>query len=106
MGRPAELSALTDGFIGEGFTALGGKVYFTSYLYGSPADWAGSELWETDGTPAGTRMVTDLNPGPLGSLPGSLVPVGSSLFFTADDERHGREVWRLTPEGPPAGAAV
>ena len=28
----------------------------------------GQELWESDGTAAGTTMVKDLNPGPAGSL--------------------------------------
>ena len=51
-------------------TAAGGRLFFSN------RDTAhGEELWVSDGTVAGTRMLTDLNPGageprPLGLGPG------------------------------------
>lgn len=57
----------------------------------------GVELWETDGTALGTRLLADLCPGQcsgLESAPNFHVE-GSSLYFAASDGRHGRELWRL-----------
>lgn len=52
----------------------------------------GIELWSTDGTADGTRLETDLAPGPAWSNVRSLVPVGDKLYFVADDgERSG--IW-------------
>src|SRR5437016_4557014 len=42
----------------------------------------GDELWKSDGTEPGTVLVKDINPGPRGSEPSSLVDVNGTLFFT------------------------
>jgi ELWxxDGT repeat protein len=42
----------------------------------------GRELWATDGTVAGTRMVADIDPGAPGSGPADLVAMGSIIYFT------------------------
>jgi RNA polymerase sigma factor (sigma-70 family) len=58
----------------------------------------GLELWKSDGTPAGTVPVVDINPGGIinpppepggNSLYLGLMPVGKTLFFVADDSRFG-----------------
>jgi ELWxxDGT repeat protein len=61
----------------------------------------GSELWVTDGTSAGTRMLRDIFPGLAGSDPALIVPVGQRIACTALDATHGREIWISdgTPEG-------
>src|SRR5262249_39683188 len=41
------------------------------------------ELWKSDGTPGGTGLVKDLNPGKAGSSPHSLITMGSILHFGA-----------------------
>jgi ELWxxDGT repeat protein len=54
----------------------------------------GAELWVTDGTAAGSALVRDLRPGPLGSDPTELVQLADGLVaFAADDGIHGRELW-------------
>lgn len=60
----------------------------------------GEELWKSDGTNAGTKMVKDINPGAT-SAPFGLTNVGGTLFFTAGDGVHGHELWKSdgTPEG-------
>src|SRR6185503_14717569 len=54
----------------------------------------GAELWRTNGTPAGTRLVKDINHGAGNSLPANMTGLGPKLIFTADDGKHGLEVWR------------
>jgi ELWxxDGT repeat protein len=53
----------------------------------------GTELWQSDGTAAGTVLVKDINPGSSGSSPESLTVAGAHLFFAADDGVHGVELW-------------
>jgi len=59
---------------------LDGRLYF-------PAQDGvnGYELWSTDGTPGGTRMVHDICPGICGSSPRSPFIVGTRLVFLAWD---------------------
>ncbi|MCA9158503.1 MAG: choice-of-anchor J domain-containing protein, partial [Planctomycetales bacterium] len=54
----------------------------------------GSELWVSDGTAAGTRLVRDLNPGSASSKPSHFVSAGSTAVFVADDGINGLQVWR------------
>jgi ELWxxDGT repeat protein len=68
----------------------------TLYLVGSDKRH-GPELWRSDGTRKGTKMVRDIRPGPDSSLPMYLTAVGRTLFFSAKDGRHGRELWKVTP---------
>ena len=44
------------------------------------------ELWKSNGTAAGTVMVKDIRPGPIGSYPDFLTAVGDTLYFRASDE--------------------
>lgn len=60
----------------------------------------GRELWQSDGTAEGTRLVADIRPGSRGAGPlylGDVTLPGKSisLFFSADDGAHGRELWVL-----------
>jgi ELWxxDGT repeat protein len=53
----------------------------------------GKELWKSDGTEAGTVLVTDLRPGGTGSNPAILAGVNGTVFFRADDGVHGQQLW-------------
>jgi ELWxxDGT repeat protein len=75
----------------------GGRVFFVA-----DDGEHGGELWQTDGTAAGTRMVDDLAPGPAGSSPGSLTVAGNLLYFSADDGLSGNQLWALPLTGGPA----
>ena len=77
-----------------------GPVVFFSANDGSH----GRELWSTDGSPGGTRMVRDIRAGVAGSMPESLTRVGNRLFFTAADGSHGRELW--VSDGTKAGTRL
>lgn len=84
-------------------TNVNGTLFFsaasTSY---------GNELWKSNGTIAGTVMVSDIHPGSSyyrtyygvyaqyasSSSPARLTNVNGTLFFTANDGSHGRELWK------------
>lgn len=61
----------------------------------------GGELWSSNRTEAGTRLVKDIVPGFAPSEPRHLTTVAGMIFFTANDSTHGRELWRSdgTTEG-------
>ncbi len=52
----------------------------------------GAELWKTNGTGVGTKLVKDINPY-YSSYPNNLTDVKGTLFFFADDGIHGNELW-------------
>jgi ELWxxDGT repeat protein len=54
----------------------------------------GAELWTSDGTSAGTRLVRDIWPGREGSNPTFIVAMGRNVYFRADDGVRGEELWR------------
>ncbi|MBI5507067.1 MAG: hypothetical protein HY899_19950 [Deltaproteobacteria bacterium] len=57
----------------------------------------GFELWKSDGTEAGTAMIKDINPTWMSyssSYPYDFTDVDGTLFFSADDRTHGRELWK------------
>lgn len=64
----------------------------------------GRELWTTDGTTQGTKMLVDVNVGVGSSDPTSLVNVNGVLYFSAKDSANGRELWRT--DGTVAGTSM
>ncbi len=77
----------------------GGALFFT--VAGSDGQ---AQLWKSDGTSGGTTMVQVLGVAgasatattyPSVTYSGSeeLLPIGGTLFFTADDGTHGVELW-------------
>jgi uncharacterized delta-60 repeat protein len=85
------------GFLGPApgqFTQMNGVVYFTAQ-----DDDHGRELWVTDGTQGGTRLVADVYPGPTGSNPAHLTPFNGELVFSATDQAAGHELRATTGVG-------
>jgi ELWxxDGT repeat protein len=79
----------------------GGTLFFAGQ------DSHGTELWGSDGTAAGTRLIKDIDtndPDWGGSYPNELTDVGGRVFFEAHDRTHGFELWRS--DGTPAGTAL
>jgi ELWxxDGT repeat protein len=73
-------------------------------VFSAPGDDAGAELWETDGTPEGTRRLSDINPGPGASDPESAYLTGRTLLFSAFDPARNRELWAYRFPGGPCPA--
>lgn len=78
---------------------MGGNAYFGAYDREH-----GRELWKTDGTPAGTILLADINPGPGGGLWSDPVVANGLLLFVAYDPEHGRELWKT--DGTANGTAL
>jgi ELWxxDGT repeat protein/parallel beta-helix repeat protein len=105
LAQPAAptITSLTSGdsAIGLGRRAavtMGGVLYLP---------WCGSEgceLWRTDGTASGTRIVKDIEAGSGSSSPSGLTVIGSTLFFAAYDSTNGRELWKS--DGTAAGTVL
>lgn len=64
----------------------------------------GVELWMSDGTAFGTRMVADIVPGPRGSKPRELRAVNGQVFCSATTLEHSSELW--ASDGTAAGTAI
>ncbi len=113
-GTSAGTVRLTDGNDVNGgidptdLTAVGGTLYFSAndgYLgFGGLGD--GDQLWKSDGTAAGTVMVTDGNDGvpQAGMYPYDLTAVGGMLYFVALDMGDGAQVFKS--DGTAAGTAM
>lgn len=79
--------------------ALNGVVLFVADTPG-----AGRELWRTDGTDAGTMLLADIYPGPVGSDLRPMLVSGGVLYCTALHPLYGTEVWRS--DGTVAGTRL
>jgi ELWxxDGT repeat protein len=85
---------------GRRIAVIGNAFYFVVNDGGE----AGAELWQSDGTAAGTRLLKDICPGACSSAPQSLTVSNGKLFFTADDGVHGRQLWKS--DGTAAGTVM
>ena len=98
--RSGNTTLLREGLVREP-GVVGGVALFSAESPGS-----GFELWMTDGTPAGTRLLQDLAPGPASSNPGDggieptgFVAAGDRAYFAASDPQHDIELWAVPLEG-------
>ncbi len=79
-------------FVGLVDVARLGDLWYFPGGFGQHA----SDLWQTDGTADGTTLAAPVDLTGAHDLH-SLVRSGSSIWFTADDGIHGRELWRYAP---------
>ncbi len=72
------------------------------YFLATDFNTYGAELWQTNGTAKGTKLVKDINP--YSSYPSNLTDVKGTLYFMADDGIHGNELW--STNGTTAGTTL
>ncbi|WP_027449393.1 ELWxxDGT repeat protein [Xylanibacter brevis] len=82
-----------------GSEAKGYKAYFAA-----TDDEHGTELWVTDGTKDGTKMVADILPGSGSSSPAWLCRLGEKVLFSAYTDNEGRQLW--VTDGTEAGTQL
>lgn len=70
-------------------TLMGGRLYFQ---FGT-AQGQGYELYVSDGTVKGTRLLKDVAPGTDSSRLGHLATLGNRIFFSAWQKAKGEEPW-------------
>ena len=83
----------------KGVTDSAGTAYFSA-----DDGIVGAELWKSDGTTAGTVLVSDINPGVAASSPRDLVAAGRYVFFAATGSTGGEELYRTN--GTAAGTIL
>jgi len=79
-------------------TDVNGTVFF--YATDGTSGW---ELWTSDGTAEGTRLVVDADPTDV-TQPSFLTKVGDRLYFSAHNPSFGRELW--VSDGTPDGSGL
>jgi ELWxxDGT repeat protein len=92
-------SASSTDFVQAEFTQINNSAFFVA-----DDGTHGAELWVTNGSPTGTFLVRDIDPGATGSVPFFLTNVNGTLFFSASDGTHGDELWKSN--GTAAGTSV
>jgi ELWxxDGT repeat protein len=78
-----------------GMTLYQGEVYFAANN-----GITGEEIYKTDGTPGGTKLVVNIAPG-TNSIPSGFLVANGLLYFSATDGISGRELWQS--DGTAAG---
>jgi ELWxxDGT repeat protein len=73
-------------------------------VYVAPNGTSGWELWTSDGTKNGTKMLRDINPGVANSDPTDLTVLKGKVYFRASDGTHGFELWRT--DGTTSGTTM
>ena len=100
-------------FNATGFVQAGDRLFFAAEL---PGKEIGKELWASDGTRGGTRLVLDINPGiqpthqipccANNSSPHELTALGSEVLFAAANEDFGNNVELWKSDGTPEGTVM
>lgn len=81
------------------FTIAGNKLFFSAYDIAH-----GRELWVSDGTTAGTKLVKDIEPGHNGTVSLLHGEINGNLLFEAITTAGGRELW--VSDGTAAGTVM
>jgi ELWxxDGT repeat protein len=101
-------SAVVSGGTYASLYGFASKLYFMydGYKPGIPSTATGREPWVSDGTNAGTMLVKDINmvPNSNAANPGSLLRVGNTVYFAANNGTNGNELWKT--DGTEAGTVL
>ncbi len=81
------------------FVTLAGKVLFSGCTLTT-----GCELWQSDGTSAGTFLFKDIEPGSGSSSPQSLIEFNGKVIFFAKNPASQMVIWET--DGTPGGTII
>ncbi|HEV3387245.1 MAG TPA: hypothetical protein VG097_20670, partial [Gemmata sp.] len=86
----------------QAFTQAGELVYFPASVPTNPVnvEVVRNELWVTNGTAAGTRMINDSTVTDS-TYSFDLTPVGNTMFFFANDSAGHPQLWSYSGSGSP-----
>jgi ELWxxDGT repeat protein len=98
-----QASHVTDFMSGPLMTIFSDALANGSFIFQMGDGVHGVEPWVTDGTPAGTRLLADINPsGDSLALPVAIV--NGTVVLIANDGTHDYELWRS--DGTTAGTSL
>ncbi|HEY8657667.1 MAG TPA: T9SS type A sorting domain-containing protein [Hanamia sp.] len=74
---------------------LGGELLNGNYIFAGISLNCGTEIFITDGSKGGTKIIKDIIPGTTGSAPDAdMAILNGYVYFTAATPLEGRELWR------------
>jgi len=77
---------------------------FGTLLFTASDGSTGTELWISDGTGTGTKLLKDIRAGSASSAPAFFARLGNRVFFRANDGSTGNELW--VTDGTAAGTQL
>lgn len=92
-GVTANISNATIGTKQKDLVVAGNKTQGYLAFFAATDATNGEELWVTDGTTAGTRLVKDIRTGSTGSSINYLTRFNDKVVFGADNGTDGEELW-------------
>lgn len=92
-------------FIYPSFDYVGGTtnqpLFNGKFFLSATTEDEGNELWISDGTPGGTVMVKDINPGEEDGIENvSFIYTNTGLYFTANNGTDGHQLWKSDGTAP------
>lgn len=87
---------VTQFYLGEdvfGSRPFGYIEYNDILIFRGDTELEGSELWRTDGSAEQTKLTVDVLNGPVSSSPYNFISIGNSIYFLAQTDSIGHQVW-------------
>jgi ELWxxDGT repeat protein len=95
-GEPSAAGYYNLGYFANRLVKSNGLLFFTGTTFVN-GEYAGAELWASDGTEQGTSLVKEIWPGKASALDDynqKLLAYNGGIYFVANDGQHGPELWK------------
>ncbi len=92
-GVTVNIDGVMQGAKKKNLVVAGDKTKGYKAFFAASNETNGEELWVTDGTTAGTKLVKDIYPGPSGSDINYITRFNDKVVFAANDGANGMELW-------------